>query len=161
MKITKSQLIETIEKEVRRLNQISLMESRLTELNRERKILSERTEGGLFEGDLPDELKAVKLEVEKLSQNFMPSKSWVINNITMDTDANNDGVLKFNVSGSLTDDAERTLAIIGKQIDSQIIDPIEKKFNVQVKLFHDNDAQDLLRGKIPGSLTYMYRILSK
>ena len=41
MKITKSQLAEAIKKEVTRLNQISLMESRLTELNRERKILSE------------------------------------------------------------------------------------------------------------------------
>jgi hypothetical protein len=41
MKITKSQLAEAINKEVTRLNQIYLMESRLTELNRERKILSE------------------------------------------------------------------------------------------------------------------------
>ena len=41
MKITKSQLVEAIEKEVTRLNKISIMENRLTELNRERKILSE------------------------------------------------------------------------------------------------------------------------
>ena len=53
MKITKSQHAEAINKEVTRLKQISLMESRLTELNRERKVLSEGIEDGLSEGDLP------------------------------------------------------------------------------------------------------------
>lgn len=59
MKITKSQLAEAIKKEVTRLNQISLMESRLTELNRERKILSEGI--GLSESDAS--------AIKKLTQN--------------------------------------------------------------------------------------------
>jgi hypothetical protein len=61
MKITKSQLVEAIEKEVTRLNKISIMENRLTELNRERKILSE--------GNISPEDITSNPAIEKLTQN--------------------------------------------------------------------------------------------
>jgi hypothetical protein len=61
MKITKSQLVEAIEKEVVRLNKISIMENRLTELNRERKILSE--------GNISPEDITSNPAIKKLTQN--------------------------------------------------------------------------------------------